>query len=142
MSSRVQTFDIAFQEWFSRQSTCPIDRQPVTMAQLKPAPRILRNLLSRLTIICDNAQFGCTLKVRLESLASHQLECEFNPKRPVQCDKGCELFIPKDELQVYLFRLLCSLVYNLKGLFIHFCFSRFLFKISRITTASKIYAFL
>ena len=26
-------------------------------------------------------------------------DCEFNPKKPVHCDQGCGLVIPKDELQ-------------------------------------------
>lgn len=26
-------------------------------------------------------------------------ECEFNPKKPVHCDQGCGLVIPKDELK-------------------------------------------
>lgn len=84
----------------TRQSNCPIDRQPVTYSELKPAPRILRNLLSRLNVICDNAQYGCKEIVKLEFLVSHSHECEFNPKRPIDCDKGCGLVIPKDELQV------------------------------------------
>lgn len=37
-------------EWISRQPTCPVDRQAITTAQLRPVPRILRNLLSRLAI--------------------------------------------------------------------------------------------
>ena len=38
-------------EWISRgsggRSTCPVDRQEFTQNQLKPVPRILKNLLSR-----------------------------------------------------------------------------------------------
>ena len=45
--------------------------------------------------------------VKIESLAAHRDECEFNPKRPVECDKGCELFIPKDELPVRNIALNC-----------------------------------
>jgi len=29
-----------------------------------------------------------------------QQECEFNPKKPIICDKGCGLTMPKDELNV------------------------------------------
>jgi E3 ubiquitin-protein ligase NRDP1 len=80
--------------------TCPVDRQPVNPSQLKPAPRILRNLLSRLNIECDNASFGCTVIVKLDLLANHCNECEYNPKKPVPCDSGCGLIVPKDELKV------------------------------------------
>lgn len=87
------------QEWISRQPTCPVDRQNITSAQLRPVPRILRNLLSRLYITCDNASYGCTSVMKLDSLSSHLEECEHNPKRPVTCEQGCGLVIPKDELK-------------------------------------------
>ena len=34
-------------QWLERQPTCPVDRQNVQVSQLKPVPRILRNLLAR-----------------------------------------------------------------------------------------------
>lgn len=78
--------------------TCPVDRQPVTTTQLKAAPRILRNLLSRLNIECDNASLGCDVIIKLDQLGSHLNECDFNPKKPVECT-DCGLIIPKDELK-------------------------------------------
>lgn len=98
------------QEWLTRQPTCPVDRSPITFNQLKPAPRILRNLLSRLQIACDNAVYGCTAIVKLDALPSHLQECEHNPKKPVQCQEGCGLVIPKDELKVCIweFDFLCK----------------------------------
>ena len=30
---------------------------------------------------------------------SHLEECEFNPKRPITCEQGCSLIIPKDEMK-------------------------------------------
>lgn len=54
--------------------------QTVTSPQLKPAPRILRNLLARLNIECDNAPAGCTAIVKLDILPNHCVECDFNPK--------------------------------------------------------------
>ncbi|GJQ84150.1 elgi [Trypoxylus dichotomus] len=86
-------------EWISRQPTCPVDRQHITSAQLRQVPRILRNLLSRLSINCDNAQYGCNRTLKLDTLASHLEECEHNPKRPLPCEQGCGLIIPKDELK-------------------------------------------
>ncbi|XP_026745845.1 E3 ubiquitin-protein ligase NRDP1-like [Trichoplusia ni] len=64
-------------EWISRQPTCPVDRQAVTASQLRPVPRILRNLLSRLCTSCDNALHGCNTVLKLDSLASHLVECMF-----------------------------------------------------------------
>ncbi|XP_064598381.1 LOW QUALITY PROTEIN: E3 ubiquitin-protein ligase NRDP1-like [Liolophura sinensis] len=86
-------------EWLTRQPTCPVDRNPITPNQLKPVPRILRNLLSRCQIACDNAGFGCTAVVKLDMLQSHLQECEHNPKKPVHCELGCGLVVPKDELK-------------------------------------------
>lgn len=86
-------------EWISRQPTCPVDRQAITTGHLRPVPRITRNLLSRLDIICDNVMHGCLAVVKLDILTIHVEECEFNPKRPIPCDLGCGLVIPKDEIK-------------------------------------------
>lgn len=86
-------------EWLSRQPTCPVDRTNITQSDLQPVPRILKNLLARLTISCDNAHCGCTELVKLEVLSSHVEYCEHNPKRPVLCEQGCGLVIPKDDLK-------------------------------------------
>ncbi|XP_056371125.1 E3 ubiquitin-protein ligase NRDP1 [Oenanthe melanoleuca] len=75
-------------QWFSQQQTCPVDRSVVTVAHLRPVPRIMRNMLSKLQISCDNAVFGCTAVVRLDNLTAHLSDCEHNPKRPVTCEQG------------------------------------------------------
>lgn len=85
-------------DWMNRQPTCPIDRGSLLRKNLKPVPRILRNLLSRLKLSCSNAEFGCQAIVKLDLLQAHVQECEFNPKKPILCDKGCGLTMPKDEL--------------------------------------------
>lgn len=85
-------------EWLNHQSTCPVDRQIITNSQLKPVPRILKNLLSRLTIKCTNVDFGCASLLKLDVLNAHLTECEHNPKRPVQCENGCGLIVPLDEV--------------------------------------------
>lgn len=118
-------------EWLSRQPTCPVDRQNITPPQLRPVPRILRNLLYRyrvpdlplrlqrlmtagilfsfrLQLTCDNSVYGCTAILKLDVLQSHIQECEFNPKRPVPCELGCGLVVPKDELKVSDPLFLCS----------------------------------
>jgi|ERR1712212_52291 len=87
------------QEWLGRQPTCPVDRQRLVIHHLKPVPRILRNLLSRLDISCENSKFGCQETVKLDRLEIHVSECDFNPKRPVPCAQGCGIVIPKDELK-------------------------------------------
>uniref|UniRef100_A0A8C5GU14 E3 ubiquitin-protein ligase NRDP1 n=1 Tax=Gouania willdenowi TaxID=441366 RepID=A0A8C5GU14_GOUWI len=85
-------------QWFAQQQICPVDRTVVTLAHLRPVPRIMRNMLSKLQISCDNAGFGCAATLRLDQLQSHLKYCEHNPKRPVNCEDGCGLEMPKDEL--------------------------------------------
>ena len=60
-------------EWLQRSQTCPIDRSSVENGEddLISPPRILRNLLSRLEIECDNAEYGCTQRIRLDNLEQH-----------------------------------------------------------------------
>ncbi|XP_029549569.1 E3 ubiquitin-protein ligase NRDP1 isoform X3 [Salmo trutta] len=58
----------------------------------------MRNMLSKLQITCDNAGFGCTAVLRLDQLQSHLRDCQHNPKRPFQCEQGCGLEMPKDEV--------------------------------------------
>ena len=53
----------------------------------------------RLQISCDNTEYGCTAIVKLDVLATHLEECEHNPKKPIPCEQGCGLIIPKDELK-------------------------------------------
>lgn len=43
--------------------------------------------------------YGCTVVLKLDALALHLEECEHNPKRPLPCDQGCGLVIPKDEIK-------------------------------------------
>ncbi|KAI4793116.1 hypothetical protein KUCAC02_032925 [Chaenocephalus aceratus] len=85
-------------QWFAQQQICPVDRTVVTLAHLRPVPRIMRNMLSKLQISCDNAGFGCGATLRLDQLTSHLRDCQHNPKRPVSCVEGCGLEMPKDEV--------------------------------------------
>lgn len=40
--------------------------------------------------------------VKLELLQSHVHDCEHNPQKPVLCEQGCGLVIPKDDVRVSL----------------------------------------
>jgi len=85
-------------EWIGHQATCPVDRRAISAQDLKPVPRILKNLLYRLEIRCDNQEYGCTAVVKLDLLPIHVKECDHNPKKPVACTQGCGLTVPKDEM--------------------------------------------
>ncbi|RWS16080.1 E3 ubiquitin-protein ligase NRDP1-like protein [Dinothrombium tinctorium] len=91
--------DACINEWLLIQSNCPVDRQPLCKTDLKPAPRVLRNFLAKLDIKCDFASFGCPAVVKLESLSSHCNECDFNPDKPVICEKGCGLILLRNQVE-------------------------------------------
>ncbi|XP_078043529.1 E3 ubiquitin-protein ligase NRDP1 elgi [Augochlora pura] len=86
-------------EWIKRQATCPLDRTPIDFTQLQVAPRLLRRLLARLSISCDNVMHGCPEVVKLDNLVSHLEKCEYNPDRPMLCEQGCNVVILKNELK-------------------------------------------
>lgn len=54
--------------------------------------------LLRLNITCENE--GCTAVVKLDTLANHLAECDFNPKKLVECENGCGMMISKDNITV------------------------------------------
>ena len=86
-------------EWLKRgHASCPVDRSHVDGRDLVQPPRIVRNLLARLKIACDNASFGCQAIVKLDALDAHLTTCKHNPKRPVDCEKGCGSKVPLDEV--------------------------------------------
>ncbi|CAG0889552.1 unnamed protein product [Cyprideis torosa] len=91
--------NLCIKQWLTQQLTCPIDRLPVTVDSLKPVPRILRNMLARVEIECDNKAHGCPEKIKLEALNQHLEQCQYNPKFPVECPNECGLKVPKDEIQ-------------------------------------------
>lgn len=47
-------------EWLSRQPTCPVDRNAITTTNLRPVPRILKNLLAR--YVCMQCACLCLFK--------------------------------------------------------------------------------
>ncbi len=53
---------------------------------------------SRLNITCENE--GCTAIVKLDALVNHLAECDFNPKKLVECENGCGMMISKDNVTV------------------------------------------
>lgn len=56
------------------------------------------SLIDRLNISCENE--GCTTIVKLDALANHLTECDFNPKKLIECGKGCGILISKENITV------------------------------------------
>ena len=51
----------------NRNTTCPVDRQPLQISHLK-ASRILQDILSKFTIRCKNHKNGCPLMVKFPDM--------------------------------------------------------------------------
>lgn len=58
----------------------------------------MRGFRIRLSIKCENE--GCTEIVKLDTLPNHLAVCEFNPKKLIECENGCGIFVSKDDLRV------------------------------------------
>ena len=64
-------------DWLSRSATCPIDRSCLTAADLRPAPRLLTDVIASLLIRCRYHVFGCLHGMAGQrSLLQHLLSCD------------------------------------------------------------------
>eukprot|EP00058_Branchiostoma_floridae_P021663 XP_002607153.1 hypothetical protein BRAFLDRAFT_118654 [Branchiostoma floridae] len=74
------------QQWLRSHSTCPNCRKHCHM--IKPVLPMVRNLISHLTIRCENHQAGCEKRVQLEYYDNHKLTCDY---ASVPCpNEGCD----------------------------------------------------
>lgn len=71
-------------EWLKIQKSCPVDRTELQQTDLKQAPRVLRNFLAKLELVCKFSVYGCQNVVRLEMFTSHIAECDFNPSESLE----------------------------------------------------------
>lgn len=79
--------------------SCPSCRTEVdSLDSLLPAPRVLRNILDKLTVKCCHSVTGCRAPPMSFSLVrAHEKACKHNPENgPKQCKKGCGFLVPKD----------------------------------------------
>jgi len=88
-------------QWLDRESNCPSCRERVVQSDLRPGPRSLRNLLGKLEIKCDFGREGCRRTVKLEHLAAHIRECDYNPRKMVKCTKGCEMELQSCQMSAH-----------------------------------------
>lgn len=108
--------------WLSNQKSCPHCRAPVHKRDLQSVVPLLKNIISKQKIYCDNRDRGCTQIISLESLQGHTAICPYGlvtctyegchmrvlrkdvkahtevcAKRTVMCEEGCEMFITLGE---------------------------------------------
>ena len=79
-------------------SFCPTCLEHLTVATLRPAPRIVDDCISELNIHCDFNSRGCPEMVQVGNLKRHVASCGFSP---VQCsNNGCNVLLnARDKLQ-------------------------------------------
>ncbi|XP_051262293.1 E3 ubiquitin-protein ligase NRDP1 isoform X1 [Dicentrarchus labrax] len=86
--------------WLVHHHSCPEDRLPLDVGSLKPLYRYMRNDLTRLQIRCVNAAQGCEVVCSLETLHTHEDECEF---AFISCSNtGCPVQVERRGLEAHL----------------------------------------
>ncbi|XP_061574351.1 RING finger protein 151 [Cololabis saira] len=86
--------------WLLHHHSCPEDRLPLDVSSLKPLYRYMRNDLNRLQVRCVNAERGCEDVCSLESLHTHEDECEF---AFISCsNSGCPVQVERRGLEAHL----------------------------------------
>ncbi|KAK5862328.1 hypothetical protein PBY51_017738 [Eleginops maclovinus] len=86
--------------WLLHHHSCPEDRLPLDVGSLKPLYRYMRNDLNRLQLRCVNAAQGCEVVCPLESLHTHEDECEF---AFISCSNiGCPVQVERRGLEAHL----------------------------------------
>ncbi|XP_067094456.1 RING finger protein 151 [Osmerus mordax] len=86
--------------WLLQHQSCPEDRLPLDISTLRPLHRYMRNDLSRLQVRCVNAEQGCDRISPLETLHTHEDECEFTLMR---CSNtGCPVQVERRGLEDHL----------------------------------------
>ncbi|KAK2910261.1 RING finger protein 151 [Channa argus] len=86
--------------WLVHHHSCPEDRLPLDIGNLKPLYRYMRNDLNRLQIRCINAGQGCEVVSSLENLQAHEDDCEF---AFVSCSNtGCPVRVERRDLEAHL----------------------------------------
>ncbi|XP_033102581.1 dentin sialophosphoprotein-like [Anneissia japonica] len=109
--------------WLDNRKSCPNCRRRLRSTRLKPVLPIVRNMINRLQIRCENVENGCTHVMQLEAYNSHVEMCDYrfvnctnnecNEKvlyknleehkhqclhRLTKCEKGCDLLLPLGKL--------------------------------------------
>ncbi|KAG8133789.1 hypothetical protein E2320_011567 [Naja naja] len=82
--------------WLIHHNSCPEDRQSLDLSALQPLYRYMRNDLNQLQLHCTNRGHGCEIVCSLESIESHECNCEYTP---IPCpNNGCPVHVERRNL--------------------------------------------
>lgn len=91
---------LCIEGWLVQETRCPEDRHSLSVSQLKPLFRYMRNDLSKLQIRCINQNLGCTYAGDLELIGRHESDC---PVGTVRCpNEKCSLSLARKDLSDHL----------------------------------------
>ncbi|XP_071477780.1 uncharacterized protein [Diadema antillarum] len=113
---------VCIETWLTNRNNCPNCRKRLRVSKLKPVLPIVRNMINRLLIKCENREHGCLNGIKLEMYDKHQQNCDYAPIkclntgcgetvlrmnmlaheqnckfRLIMCKKGCGLPIPMEQ---------------------------------------------
>ena len=104
---------VCIQTWLVNHRSCPNCRQRLSTSGLKPVLPIVRNMINRLLIKCENISNGCIKRISLELYANHIKECDYGL---VGClNSGCTRNILRKDMMKHEKECLHRLVKCKKG---------------------------
>ncbi len=73
-------------DWLTNgNNSCPLDRELLTVYDLRVAPRSLNNIINKLVMRCENEMLGCK-GFPLEDSPTHATNCKFHPQPHFDCN--------------------------------------------------------
>lgn len=86
--------------WLVHETSCPEDREPLCVSDLRPLFRYMRNDLDRLQIRCRNRHHGCEIVSDLEFIGRHEQDC---PYEKLKCpNERCMTYCSRRELSDHI----------------------------------------
>ena len=86
--------------WLVHETSCPEDRQPLGISDLRPLFRYMRNDLDKLQIRCKNRHYGCETISDLEFIGRHERDCAFER---LKCpNERCATYCSRRELSDHI----------------------------------------
>ncbi|XP_071815046.1 uncharacterized protein [Apostichopus japonicus] len=87
---------VCIETWLTNRKNCPNCRKSLRISKLKPVIPIVRNMINRLIIRCDNYSHGCIEGVKLEYYDVHEKQCDY---LPLKCmNTGCEVTVLRKDM--------------------------------------------
>ncbi|KAJ8037704.1 E3 ubiquitin-protein ligase PDZRN3-B [Holothuria leucospilota] len=104
---------VCIETWLTNRKNCPNCRKRLRISKLKPVLPIVRNMINRLIIRCDNYSHGCVEGIKLEYYDTHVNQCGFVPLKCM--NTGCDVTVLRKDMLAHEKECLFRLVICKKG---------------------------